>query len=495
MGSDYNKNYMKKFLCFICVLFAMAYAVPMDAQTAKVRLQDNGKALVNPDMGWVLYFYSNEPYNYGSRLAPEDLVDDFPGLSTVYLRLPWAFIEPEEGKFNWEWLDTPAQRWIEVGKKVAFRITATEQWMSSATPDWVFDAGAKGFVLDTVGYMDRKISPYREPDYDDEIFLQKLDAFLGAMAERYDGNPNVAFVDIGHFGLWGEGHTLFTDRIHGHKWGDETRKRIIDLYCKHFKKTLLVMSDDFVGHRAPGIHFPVSDYALSKGVSLRDDSIVCGKNPPWYHDGMSVLYWPTLPVVLEHGHYQDIVNTGSWSREKVLQSVEDYHASYMSIHGWPREILSQNRSMVDSINLRLGYRIRLVEAEWPKTVKKGEPFNIIIGLQNAGVAPCYPGGRACFTIKNKRGGIVSVMVDNDFDVKSLSVGRPEKALVEWRSVECNVSPVMKDQFRSFVRACEPGKYKLYFSVGEEDGTPTLELPYDQSDGHKRYLLGDITIEE
>lgn len=55
----------------------------------------------------------------------------------MYLRIPWSFVEPEEGKFNWEILDTPAQRWIQSGKKVAFRITSTENWTRQGTPQWV----------------------------------------------------------------------------------------------------------------------------------------------------------------------------------------------------------------------------------------------------------------------------------------------------------------------------------------------------------------------
>jgi hypothetical protein len=44
----------------------------------------------------------------------------------VYLRVPWAFLEPEEGRFNWALLDTPAQRWIGKGKRVALRITCSK---------------------------------------------------------------------------------------------------------------------------------------------------------------------------------------------------------------------------------------------------------------------------------------------------------------------------------------------------------------------------------
>lgn len=40
-----------------------------------------------------------------------------------------------------------------------------------------------------------------------------------------------------------------------------------------------------------------------------------------------------------------------------------------------------------------------------------------------------------------------------------------------------------------------GDYEIYFSVGQRDGTPVYRLPYSGDDGHKRYLLGKITITE
>ena len=112
-----------------------------------IKLQDTGEALINPDMGWTMHFYSNIISNYGSRLEPSDTLDDFPGLSTVYLRVPWSFLEPREGEFNWSLLDTPAQRWISKGKKIAMRISCSESWMRYATPEWVEKAGAKEYYV------------------------------------------------------------------------------------------------------------------------------------------------------------------------------------------------------------------------------------------------------------------------------------------------------------------------------------------------------------
>ncbi len=226
---------------------AVLACVPLMAQTGTGRVvvqpKDTGAALVNPGMGWQLHHYDNGIERYGLDLEASDTVDEFPGLSSIYLRLAWSYIEPEEGKFNWSIVDTPAARWIAKGKQVAFRFSCSESGRNQpyATPEWVRKAGAKGhFAIPGKG-----VSPEGkiwEPDYDDPIFLEKLDHFLAAAAARYDGNPEVAFLDVGSFGMWGEGHTFSGSVL---PYSAATIRRHIDLHRKHFRRTLLAANDDF----------------------------------------------------------------------------------------------------------------------------------------------------------------------------------------------------------------------------------------------------------
>jgi len=64
----------------------------------------------NPHKGWCIHYYDNTIRNYGNRLAPDDSLHDFPGLNDIYLRLAWSYLEPEEGKFNWEVVDSIINR-------------------------------------------------------------------------------------------------------------------------------------------------------------------------------------------------------------------------------------------------------------------------------------------------------------------------------------------------------------------------------------------------
>lgn len=458
-----------------------------DAELVVVRPTDTGDALVNPDMGWTMHFYSNIPANYGSKLEPADTLDDFPGLSTVYLRVPWAYLEPREGQFNWALLDTPAQRWIAKGKRVAFRVSCSESWLPFATPEWVKEAGAKG-VFYHFGKGPAEDGKLWDPDFGDPVFLQKLEAFLAAMGARYDGNPNVAFIDVGTYGMWGEGHTMMSSQVPDER-ADPIVRRHIDLHVKHFPRTLLCISDDVAGPGKPGRSFPLTDYALSKGVSLRDDSI-CVQPPPnsWYHAEMAQAFWPKLPVILEHEHYGGSKQRNAWGDGSLLvKSVEDYHASYMSIHWWPRELLSENRAVIDRINRRMGYRLQLREMAWPSRVRIGRPFAVESAWANAGVAQCYPGGFMCLTLKDAKGGIVAVLSDETLDLRTLEVGPPGEAPAKKHRSQLTaglVAPVTR-----------PGTYDVYVSVGQRDGTPRIALPLPGDDGGRRYRLGTITLEE
>lgn len=463
--------------------FFLGVALVSAAQGSTVRPVDTGEALVNPGMGWTMHFYSNIPTNYGSKLAPSDTLDDFPGLSTVYLRVPWAYLEPEEGKYNWALLDTPAQRWISKGKRIALRITTSENWMDWPTPEWVKEAGAKGtYYKYNKGRVEK--SGNWDPFFDDPVYLEKLNTFMAALAARYDGNPNVEFVDVGTYGMWGEGHTHMSSK----QDTIELQKLHIDLHLKHFKNTQLCISDDFAGHDKPGARFPITDYALSKGVTIRDDSILVQPAPrSWYHAEMVQPFWPTMPIILEHEHYGNSIGRNAWDGALLEKAVEEYHASFMSIHWWPRELLNKNRDTIDRINRRMGYRLMPKEISWPDHVTIGERFKVQWSWANKGVAPCYPGGFPALTIKDEKGGIVSVLVDESFDFRQLHVGEPGKALVKKLESEFVVGLVAPTTIA--------GTYDVYVSVGMRDGTPKIALPLEDDDGQRRYRVGRIEVKE
>jgi hypothetical protein len=167
----------------------------------------------------------------------------------------------------------------------------------------------------------------------------------------------------------------------------------------------------------------------------------------------------------------------------------------MSIHWWPRVLLNENRDVINRINLRMGYRLQLREAAWPKSVRLGQLFVVQTKWANAGVAPCYPGGHMAITIKDDKGGIVSEHIDESFSMRDLKTGPEAAAPIQELSYAFNIAPLFVDGPRSFSRAAQPGDYGLYISVGSRDGTPKIALPYEGDDGQRRYKIGKIRVLE
>ena len=115
----------------------------------------------------------------------------------------------------------------------------------------------------------------------------------------------------------------------------------------------------------------------------------------------------------------------------------------------------------------------------------GRPFTVRTVWANAGVAPCYPGGFMALTIKDEKGGMVSVLSDEQMNVRDLApaaAGAPLLRTNQSQFVAGRIAPVT-----------QPGKYTVFVSIGSRDGTPRIALPLADDDGQHRYRLGPITL--
>ena len=449
-----------------------------DAATVVVHPQDDGRALTNPDMGFAMYYYADGAA-YGNTISPGDSLAWFPGCSILYMRLPWADLEPQEGVFNWSAVDTPAQQWLSRGGQVAFRVTVSESSMRGI-PEWVEKAGAKTVEWKSHGKL------LRDPVPDDPVFMEKFDRFLRAFASRYDGRGEVAFIDVGSLGLWGEGHTQRTVRLS--KADTQRIARLhIDLHRKHFRRTRLIANDDYTGTNESDESVAI-DHALACGLGWRDDSIMVDRHP-WFHAKQAQRFWPTAPVILEAGHYSHCRKIGTWDVRTLMEAVEVHHASYLSIHGDPHLILEENRTAIDCLNRRMGYRLVPREVSGPERARVGvaaEPFVVAWTWANVGVAPCLRDAFPCLTVKDEKGGIVAVFADWDFNLKTLSVGAAGSAPASSHGMDVLFGRWQRPQVKA-------GTYDVYVSVGKCDGTPVFELPLPDGDGGRRYRLGRMTF--
>ena len=458
------------------------------SQNTEVRLIDNESAITNPGMGWNFAYFSDDLRNFGTTLHNDDYLDWFP-CDIVYFRLGWNLIEPEEGKYNWEFTDKVAEEWRKRGKRVAYSWNVCYPG-EQAAPLWLKEAGAQGVEYDVIAeaakwgfnYKLEWMPPtmqerYKKgektwvPNYDDPVFLEKLEGFLEAAAERYDGKDWVEFVEVGSLGSWGEGHIHMSWPA---KITDEMRLTHIKLWRKHFKKTTVFVNDDLADTKE------TINYSLENGLGMADWSIQVddgnGKERG-VNKEQTDRFWKTTPVLLEN-------HPTTPPKRLYLQAMEAGHASYLRLHSDPYFAFNESVELIQAMNLRLGYRLQFPKIQFNSVIKPGGMLSFSFSMRNAGVAPCYRGGYPILTLKDKDGKVVLNHVISDFDVKALMPGKTADS----------AEPVQGSADIKISSDIRKGKYDMFVAVGDKVGQPVYNLPYDGGDDERRYLVGEVVIQ-
>ena len=136
-------------------------------------------------------------YEFAGNNSATDATN--PNLSGVVLNYYWSQIEPQKGVFNWSLINSAMAPWIAAHKKVILRVSTSgaSSWdppySGNGTPSWVFADGV------------RSISDNGEtiPVYWDQSYLNDYLSFVQGLAQQFDGNPNLAFIEPG-VGMGGE---------------------------------------------------------------------------------------------------------------------------------------------------------------------------------------------------------------------------------------------------------------------------------------------------
>jgi hypothetical protein len=98
------------------LLFSFLINNNLVAQKTDLTTQwDTVRPLANPDKGWYHHMLDNGIHKY--LIQDEKDLINFPGMDHLYLRLAWAFLEPEEGVFDWSYIDDIVEKYVPTGSR------------------------------------------------------------------------------------------------------------------------------------------------------------------------------------------------------------------------------------------------------------------------------------------------------------------------------------------------------------------------------------------
>jgi Domain of unknown function (DUF4832)/Beta-galactosidase len=317
----------------------------------------------------------------------------YPLCANAYYRWYWNEIEPADGEIDFHMIDSVIASVQKDNQAFTFRVMC--QNGSLNVPQWLIDKGLKG------QYYSSDLSGGFQPDYTDTLFIQHQSRLIRALAERYDGHPDIAFVDIGTVGSWGEWNSA------GAPSGfelppDEDLQWVVDLYLESFTKTKLIM---LIGGNEN------LTYSISQGAGYRADCLgdygMWGPN--WNH--MEYVYpqaiaaseaedaWMHAPIAFEacgtgSTWYTDGMGgtlTKEETRDKTIQLSLDWHISTMHMVYGPNysEVPDEWLETYDEWAKKMGYRFVLQKLTHQSFANAGDTLSYQMQWQNRGVAPCY----------------------------------------------------------------------------------------------------------
>jgi hypothetical protein len=356
------------------LLLPLGITTPAEASSATTIVNpglDRTSLIRNPGMGWGLYIEEFEnpipdPVAYWTRMN-----ESAAKASHLYIRVPWAAVEPTQGNFFWE-TDTALRRHVQEatrrGLKVAFRITyhSGNSWRQ-ATPQWVFDAGA-------VGYQGANSdSDFLSPRPQNAVFQAKYGAMVAALGKQYNDPSITSFVDGTGLGLWGENHSedflTEAERDQVYRWATT-------IYSTAFNKVLVGLQ---YGENTYG-YTRQNEAIRDRGYMIRRDSLGCAQ---WLDEGdkAKILeHWPAVPFYGENCYHHVVSNPGWWRGDgftslreaftAVLDDAKELHANTLDLRieedaeAW----VNDHPDLVQDFILNGGYRFEPSQMTLPSSM-------------------------------------------------------------------------------------------------------------------------------
>lgn len=267
--------------------------------------------------------------------------------------------------------------------------------------DAVREAGFKMIPRFAYNFPQGGEYPYQEPDASLERVLAHIDQLMPILRKNADV---IAFMEIGLVGAWGEWHSSTNNLVDEETGLNDASRAIIEALLNALSPERMIAMRylpykiDLYGDQPltseqafsgtpqarMGHHNDCFLASATNWGSYSDDETTRQQQKDFLH--VDNQYLPQGGETCNIGedaqpyvHCENALQELAYLRFSTLN--RDYHPDVMTL--W------QSEGCYDEIAMRLGYRLRLIQAEIPYQLIAGDIANITITLQNDGFASPY----------------------------------------------------------------------------------------------------------
>ncbi|MEM4445544.1 MAG: hypothetical protein QXJ21_09380 [Thermofilum sp.] len=275
--------------------------------------------------------------------------------------------------FDFTYLENLLDEVADRGHQVVLRFYFDYPSLPSGIPQCLIEEGLRVRVYEDYGGG-------LSPNYDDPRLVKLMVELIRELGLRYDGDPRIAFIQVGLLGFWGEWHTY--PHI---EWfaSEETQRVVLEAYDRYFNTTRLQ------------VRYP-SEVTGGYNVGFHDDSFAYATlgEVEWYfynllrRSGLTDR-WKTEPI---GGEVRPEIQADVFSRvdlfEHFMQCIEATRTSYLlmdQLFYHPYTPAELRRAAEAS--QKMGYVFAALYASVEPL--PGDSVVVHVVVKNFGVAPFY----------------------------------------------------------------------------------------------------------
>ena len=290
----------------------------------------------------------------------------YPDTTVAYIRFLWKEFEPEQGVYNYDFVEKIVKDARSKQQTLIVRIMPHSTRARDDVPEW---------LKELIPCPERPEGKRVKDSPTDPQFIKLFCNAVQKLGERFDKDPVLDAIDVSIPGAWGEGDHL-------ERYSKEDINSIYDTYIESFPNTQLmaqfrnvdllryIRQRTNVGWRADGLGDPTHMVTLYPPAIAKISD-----------------FWERAPVSFESYWWMSEWKRQGWSVDEIIEKTLEWHISSFNPKSIP--IPNEWKEKIEYWLSKMGYHYVIDSVSHHDKVRAGERFELSLEIDNVGVAPSY----------------------------------------------------------------------------------------------------------